>query len=668
MNTQISPDRPLRIAFIGAGQMARNHLSAIQRLPVAATIVGVTDRVPTIAEQFAALAGARASFSIGALLGETTPDIVHICTPPSSHFEATHAALDAGAHVYVEKPFALTTEDARGLVDLAARRRRLICAGHQLVRDAAFETLMARVPELGTIVQADSHFTFRPGAAAARRGDARALGEQAIDILPHPLYTLIDVLERFSPAGAPIELAWAHATPADLHAALRAGDVVGRLSVSLRARPIASFMTVVGTRGALTCDFVRSIVIGTANDGTQPLEKILNPAVEGWQLASRTAVSLGRRLRAGAAYPGLSALIEEFYRAVAREQRSPISPEHLLQVTAIFEQLVERIEAATSAAMPRPRLQRASPAPRIAVTGASGFLGAAVGHALKRVRGISRAPGADRSHEWVAADLGSGLAPEALAGVDVVVHAAAETAGGFDAHQRNTIDATRNLLRAMRSAGVRRLVLVSSLSVLRPPRTSSERQAESTPRASDPRRYGAYAWGKTMQEEIVEREAHALGITTRIVRPGALLDWSELPGLMGRQLYGRWHLGLGRPSLPIAVCDVARCAEVVAWCATHFDQAPPIVNLMDPALMTRRDVAREMRRRGWRGRIMWVPISLLSLGMTAARTIVSLGRGHWPEKLSVWSVLRPRRFDSRLSAVVLEAATSSDADDVAIGA
>jgi predicted dehydrogenase/nucleoside-diphosphate-sugar epimerase len=668
MNTHISIDRPLRIAFIGAGQMARNHVSAIQRLPVAAKIVGVTDRAPKMAEQFAALAGARASCSIEALLAEATPDIVHICTPPSSHFEAAHAALDAGAHVYVEKPFALTSAEARRLIALAAARRRLICAGHQLVRDPAFETLMGRLPELGTIVQVDSHFTFRPGGASARRGEVRALAAQAIDILPHPLYTLIDALERCNSAGAPIELVWAQASPADLHAAIRAGDVVGRLSVSLRARPIASSLTLVGTRGALTCDFVRSTVIGTANDGTQALEKMLNPAVEGWQLASRTAVSLGRRLRAGVAYPGLSTLIEEFYRAVARDQRSPISPEHLLRVTAIFEQLVERIEAATSAAIPRPRLQRASPAPRVAVTGASGFLGAEIGRALKRVRGITRAPRADGSHEWVVADLGSGLEPEALAGVDVVVHAAAETAGGFDAHQRNTIDATRHLLRAMRSAGVRRLVLVSSLSVVRPPRTQWERQDESTPRASDPQRYGAYTWGKTMQEELVEREAHGLGITTRIVRPGALLDWSELPGLMGRQLYGRWHLGLGRPSLPIAVCDVARCADVVAWCATHFDRAPRIVNLMDPALMTRRDVVLEMRRRGWRGRIMWVPISLLSLGMTAARAIVSLGHGQWPEKLSVWSVLRPRRFDSRLSAVVLDAATSSDADEVAIGA
>ena len=131
---------------------------------------------------------------------------------------------------------------------------------------------------------------------------------------------------------------------------------------------------------------------------------------------------------------------------------------------------------------------------------------------------------------------------------------------------------------------------------------------------------------------------------------------------MGRQVYGRWHLGLGRPSLPIAVCDVARCADVIAWCATHFDDAPPIVNLMDPALMTRREVALEMRRRGWRGRIVWVPISLLSLGLMTARTIVSLGYGQRPEKLSVWSVLRPRRFDSRLAAVVLDAANLNDTD------
>ena len=69
---------------------------------------------------------------------------------------------------------------------------------------------------------------------------------------------------------------------------------MGRRSVSLRARPVASTLTVTGTRGALTADFVRSMAIGAGNPGTEALEKILNPIVEAAQLSSRTTLSLGR--------------------------------------------------------------------------------------------------------------------------------------------------------------------------------------------------------------------------------------------------------------------------------------------------------------------------------------------------------------------------------------
>ena len=254
-------------------------------------------------------------------------------------------------------------------------------------------------------------------------------------------------------------------------------------------------------------------------------------------------------------------------------------------------------------------------------------------------------------------DLSNGLSPEAVAGADVVVHAAAETSGGYAEHQRNTIDATRNLLQAMHAARVHRLVLVSSLSVIRPPRTAWECQDEGTPRPRDPRLFGPYTWGKCLQEEIAEREAAALGIAIRIVRPGALVDWNEptLPGVMGRRLFGRWHLGLGRPSLPIAVCDVERCAEAIAWCAANFENAPPIVNLLDPAIATRRDFVARLRADGWTGRMLWVPISAVALGLKAARAGLSLCRGRWPDALAAWSILRPRRYDTRLAAEILEA-------------
>jgi len=650
--------RALRVAFLGAGQMARHHVRIVQQLPVPAVVIGVHDRAAVPAQEFARLAGARAVASRDELLAER-PDVVHVCTPPATHVEAAEAALAAGAHIYVEKPFALTARDARRLLDLARARGRLVCAGHQLLRDPAFETLLARGGELGTLVQADSHFAFRPVGAWATRTGAQALAAQAVDILPHPLYSLIALLDAFAPAPGALEVSWVHSGPADLQAILRNGDVIGRLSVSLRARPVASWLTATGTAGSLTCDFVRSIVVGAANPGTEVLEKVFNPMVEGLQLLARTPPSVGRRLATGVAYPGLAQLIGAFYRAVATGTASPVTPAHLLAVTEVLERLVAEINEAARRRAPAVSARPRADVPLTVVTGARGFLGAEVARALGRVRGIGRVADRDDPNvdEWVVADLAGGVPGGALDGADVVVHAAAETAGGYEAHQRNTLDATRNLLRAMHAAGVRRLVLVSSLSVLRPPRTLSEVQDERTPRPANPRDLGPYTWGKCLQEELVEREAPALGIATRIIRPGALLDWSDpaLPGLMGRRLFGRWHLGLGRSSLPIAVCDVQRCAAAIAWCATHFEEAPAIVNLFDPALATRGALAAHLRARGWTGRMAWTPISVLATAVTLARAGVALAQGRRPTRVAAWSILRPRRYDGRAAAALFEA-------------
>jgi len=646
--------------------MARLHLQALRRVSIPHAVVAVYDANPTAAADFAQLAGARVYESLGELLEAARPQIVHVCTPAGTHFEPAHRALLAGANVYVEKPFVETQREAESLLALAQERDLKICAGHQLVREPSFTTVLSAVPGLAPVRLVDSHFTFRPPHIQLHRSGPGTLAEQLVDVLPHPLYCLIAALEPWVGDAAAIEIDSVSATASDLHALLRAGDIYGRLYVSLTARPVASTLSVSGQGGTLTADFVRATVVGAGNQGTEVLEKIANPLVEAWQQGWRTVRSVATRVLRGGDYPGLAELIGAFYQSVSGGTACPINSVHLKRVTTIYERLAWEIRR-SAADRPRPAssVSVGRRAPLAVLTGARGFLGRQIARALTergyRVRGLGRSAERDdpNVHEWQLMDLSREIDPAALAGAEVVVHAAAEASGGYDAHQRNSIDATRNLLAAMSRGGARRLVYISSMSVLRPPRTPWERQNEDTPLAPNPRPLGAYTWGKTLAEAIVAREAEPARVTTRIIRPAALLDWDniEFPGLLGRRLYGRWYLGLGRPSLPLTACDVAVAGDVIAWCAARFEEAPLILNLMDPRLMTRQEILRAFRERGWNGRVLWTPISLMAVMIVTLKTALALSRFAWPERLAAWSVLRPRRFAPDLSEQVLRSLT-----------
>ena len=66
------------------------------------------------------------------MLKVAAPDVVHVTTPPESHFPIAKMCLDAGSHVYVEKPFTINTAEAEELLALAEKRDRKITVGHDL--------------------------------------------------------------------------------------------------------------------------------------------------------------------------------------------------------------------------------------------------------------------------------------------------------------------------------------------------------------------------------------------------------------------------------------------------------------------------------------------------------------------------------------------------------
>jgi predicted dehydrogenase len=120
----------IKVAIVGCGKIADAHAFQIQRI-AGCEIVGVCDQEPLMARQLYERCGAKRHFSdLAQLLTECKPDAVHVTTPPQSHFEIARVCLEAGCHVYVEKPFTLNERDARRLIDLASRKGLNITAGH----------------------------------------------------------------------------------------------------------------------------------------------------------------------------------------------------------------------------------------------------------------------------------------------------------------------------------------------------------------------------------------------------------------------------------------------------------------------------------------------------------------------------------------------------------
>ena len=118
---------PFRAGVIGVGHLGQHHARLYASLP-GAQLVGVTDQSVERAQTVADRHGARVFRTADELLPHV--DVVSVATPTSGHYAVTKACLQAGKHVLVEKPIAVTPAEAHELVQLARQRGCCLQVGH----------------------------------------------------------------------------------------------------------------------------------------------------------------------------------------------------------------------------------------------------------------------------------------------------------------------------------------------------------------------------------------------------------------------------------------------------------------------------------------------------------------------------------------------------------
>src|SRR5436190_2767346 len=130
INTQLPTSRVLRIALVGCGKVADQHVHAIHRIPDC-EIVSLCDRELLMAKQLGERCGVSACFSdLREMLDAASPDIIHITTPPQSHYVLAGQCLESGTNVYLEKPFTITAGEAQSLIQFAEDCGLKITVGH----------------------------------------------------------------------------------------------------------------------------------------------------------------------------------------------------------------------------------------------------------------------------------------------------------------------------------------------------------------------------------------------------------------------------------------------------------------------------------------------------------------------------------------------------------
>src|SRR5256712_1604651 len=123
-------DDMLKVAIVGCGKIADSHASQIQRIK-GCEIVGVCDTEPLMASQLCERFRLKRYFTkLIDVLNDARPDVVHITTPPESHFDLARLCLEGGCHVYIEKPFTVHEDEAQRLVALANEKELKLTAGH----------------------------------------------------------------------------------------------------------------------------------------------------------------------------------------------------------------------------------------------------------------------------------------------------------------------------------------------------------------------------------------------------------------------------------------------------------------------------------------------------------------------------------------------------------
>lgn len=335
----------LKVGVVGAGWVATNrHIPSFIR-DNRVRVVGLACPSLETAKKVSQKFGIKKFYtSIDELLKQEL-DIVDICTPPFAHHEMVIKAAEAGCHILVEKPFAMSLREAEEMVAAARRHNVKLSVCHNFL----YSNSMKRAKMLhksGQLGQLAGAIAFQMSNLKRRLPTwyPSLPGGLFFDESSHMIYSIIEFLGNVS-------VKWAHTVSASgkqplncVEAAMISNNsgASSYLRFTFSAPRDEWVLTILGNKRVIIIDFFRDALIEIGDGGTHTALEVLGGSLSFiWQATEETLKS-GFRFLSRRLYFGHDELIRLFIDSVVNDTEPPQPGEKGKKVIEIIEQILEK--------------------------------------------------------------------------------------------------------------------------------------------------------------------------------------------------------------------------------------------------------------------------------------------------------------------------------------
>ena len=591
-----------KIGLVGAGYICEYHAKAIAVNP-ALELVGVTDidqdKAKSIANQF----NCKAYISLAEMV-KNGAEAIHVLTPPNTHTQVASEAMELGCDVLVEKPLAEDPKDCESLHDLSIRLGKKVCVNHSLLFDPQIIKAKNSIEagKIGTVVSVDilrsSVYPTYPGGTLPphyRDGGYpfRDLGIHCLYLIEHFLGEIKDIDAKWQSLGGDKNLVfdeWSATTECE--------NGIGRFQLSWNVKPLQNLIIIQGTKGILRVDSflmfnsmrkslpAPKVVERIANNYTDSLRPIFEMPINIIKFATGKIVP----------YQGLTNLINEFYSALEDHNKTvPVSIKQAIPSVHWVEKIARRADK-EAIKLHEQSFNLASA--DVLVTGGTGGLGSNIvnhlidaGYSVRVLaRSIPKTP--DENVQYVTGSLGNPeVVDEAAKNVRFVVHAGAAMQGDENEHICSTELGTKNIIAAIEMHRIKKLIHISSLSVVDWAGNDNCTVDESSNYEPNPKARGYYTQYKLKAEKLIIDACSESKINAIILRPGQIFG-GKLPlltGAVARKVGSKMLVfGDGEIKLPLIYIDDVSDAVVAALQANIANGE--ILHLTDTVVYTQNQI------------------------------------------------------------------------------